>query len=125
MPNHQLARKILDAIDQHPDNFDMADWFTRYDGNVTLRPTEDVVSCNTTLCVAGWAAHLSGYTLINRMVDDADGQPETEIIASKDGIERDLPAVALELLGLESNALFYTDEDGAREWLGNIAARSN
>lgn len=124
MPNAELARKILDRIDQQPDNFDMSDWFRRSGGNVTLRPTEEV-DCGTTMCLAGWAAHLSGYTLISRTVDHADGGLETLVIASKDGVERGLTGVAMKLLGINDDLPFHDDEDGAREWLGNTAARSH
>lgn len=117
-----LAQKILDNIAKHPDSFDMDNWFKRDDEREVLRATEEI-TCGTTLCVAGWAGHLSGYTLSHHL-DDTGDVPRMLALASKDGVGRPLTAVAMKLLGLSNDSLFHTDEDGAREWLGNIAARS-
>lgn len=46
MRNQELFNKIADQIEAHPESHDQLDW-----GN----------SCGTEHCIAGWAAHLSGW----------------------------------------------------------------
>jgi hypothetical protein len=46
MPNAELAYRVLDHIDAHPESWDQTQWV-----------------CGTTACFAGWALRLSGYEL--------------------------------------------------------------
>lgn len=47
MPNAELAYKVLDHIDAHPESWDQANWITLTD-------------CGTAACFAGWTCLLSG-----------------------------------------------------------------
>lgn len=104
-----MARRILDAIETYPDSFDMDNWYFNIGGN-PLRP-DQAPSCGTTLCVAGWAAHLSGWTLSN-------GE------AIKNGEKRYISDVGAEALGLDDEAsvnLFFGSDSAAREILEEMA----
>lgn len=46
MPNAELAYRVLDHIDAHPESWDQETWY-----------------CETSACFAGWAALLSGLEL--------------------------------------------------------------
>ncbi|KOT51163.1 MULTISPECIES: hypothetical protein [Streptomyces] len=63
-PNADLAARIRTEITERPEHHDQHYWFEGVD---TLLPTDDLLDgaleCGTTLCVAGYAAHLSGYAL--------------------------------------------------------------
>ncbi|MEU1827179.1 hypothetical protein ABZ502_32725 [Streptomyces abikoensis] len=98
MPNATLARYILDSILTHPDQYDQSAWFT---SDHLLTPDAEP-ECGTTLCVAGWAAHLSGYTLVH------DGWPT----AIKDGehVSVDRAAeLALNISPYDAAVLFHGD----------------
>ncbi|MER6409359.1 hypothetical protein ABT269_39235 [Streptomyces viridosporus] len=64
MPSAELAARILRALTDHPDHYDQTNWLQGVD---VLQPTDTLtdgaLDCGTTLCVAGFAAHLTGYTL--------------------------------------------------------------
>lgn len=108
MANAELAGRILDAIESNPDAFDMDQWHS----GPTLSP-EAEPECGTTLCVAGWAAHLSGWTL--------DGSN-----ASKGDEWAKVSRVACDALGLTVEAgadLFYAGEDYALNTLREMAGR--
>lgn len=101
-----LARRILDAIEQYPEAFDMDSWH----GGRPIGP-DDAPACGTTMCVAGWAAHLEGWTL-------------NGIDAGKDGVWRnadDVAAVALGLDDASADLLFYSTAERAREMLEEMA----
>ncbi|MFJ6841387.1 hypothetical protein ACIQRE_01810 [Streptomyces griseoluteus] len=57
-----VATAVLDAIEQNPKAFDMATW-VHLSAQPALKP-EDTPECGTTMCIAGWAAHLTGWTLL-------------------------------------------------------------
>ncbi|MEU1465285.1 hypothetical protein ABZ467_32380 [Streptomyces sp. NPDC005727] len=65
MSNADLAARILRAITDQPTHYDQSSWL---EGVEVLRPTDTLdagaLDCGTTLCVAGFAAHLTGYTLL-------------------------------------------------------------
>jgi hypothetical protein len=52
VPNAELAYKVLDHIDAHPEQWRQQDWISRPDG----------ADCGTAACFAGWACLLSGDT---------------------------------------------------------------
>lgn len=102
MPNAQLAQQILEQIAANPDSFDMGTWNTGEDAI----PGEPI-ACGTTLCVAGWAAYLTGWHVFGGS-------------AFKDGIHQSVEYVALKALDLPDVFLFYTSEDVATEMLQQI-----
>ncbi|TLS46019.1 hypothetical protein FE633_10710 [Streptomyces montanus] len=59
MPDAELAARIRTEITRHPRHHDQHAWLA---GTRLLRP-DQAPDCGTTLCVAGWTAHLTGYTL--------------------------------------------------------------
>ncbi|MGP3953470.1 hypothetical protein [Streptomyces sp. 7N604] len=65
MPNAELAARILHEITERPQHHDQSYWI---DGVDVLLPTDDLTTgtldCGTTLCVAGFAAHLTDYTVV-------------------------------------------------------------
>ena len=64
--NVALARKVLEHIEAHPEEFDMDQWgIKRSDGKPMERVINEddeeraaVVTCNTSACLAGWAVTL-------------------------------------------------------------------
>ncbi|MEV7422845.1 hypothetical protein [Streptomyces sp. NPDC091212] len=116
-----LAGAILDHITARPNAFAMSSWiFIPECGR--LDPTDEP-DCGTTMCVAGWAAHLTGWTLV-----DAD-EPETEFpegeststYAEKDGIRMLVEDVARAALG--NDVSFYGSGPEALEQLRRLAGR--
>lgn len=67
MPNAELAYKILDQIDAHPEQWVQNHWMT-------------TTECGTAYCFAGWAVNLSGGTLQEDVynVIVASGPPEID-----------------------------------------------
>lgn len=128
LPAPRLAQLILDNVTQAPEHFEMADWF---DGPVNkIRPGDDL--CGTTMCVAGWAAHLTGWTLIDNIVGvevtrqwNGHGITEcTSVYAEKDGMRRTIADVAADALDLGSDyGLFHGTADDALACLAEIARR--
>lgn len=76
MPNAELAYRVLDHINAHPESWDQNVW-------VAQRP-----ECGTAACFAGWACLLSG--------DQPAGIPD-----ETGEIERYIPHRAGTLLGIE------------------------
>lgn len=62
MPNAELAYRVLDHIDAHPESWDQNIWVAR-------RP-----ECGTAACFAGWACLLSGDQPAGPL--DADNEVE-------------------------------------------------
>lgn len=130
----EVASAILDAIESHPTAFFMGDW-VRLAADAPLPPYV-APPCGTTLCAAGWAAHLTGWTLV--VLDDdqdlaevtvthADGS-ETGGFASryaeKNGEKREICQVAAAALGFgPTGGFWYADEDSALVRLREIAGR--
>lgn len=111
-----LAQQILDEITARPEAFDMENW--HYDGVAgndgepnPLFP--DVApACGTTLCVAGWAAHLTGWTVRGGTAVRGDEVSFVDAVAE----------AALELEEYESNYLFYASPGRAVERLRELAS---
>ncbi|MER6853775.1 hypothetical protein AB0A81_38750 [Streptomyces flaveolus] len=64
MPNADLAARIRTHIAEYPEHHDQEAWLSGAD---VLHPEDDLNSpdhCGTTLCVAGYAVHLTGHTLL-------------------------------------------------------------
>lgn len=126
-----VAADVLDAIEQHPQAFDMNSWVESND-EIALPPAA-APQCGTTLCAAGWAAHVTGWTLVNqdRPVQvgrvDENGTPGTAwatCFAEKGDERRFIGDVAAEALGLEGGQTFwYSDANDALLRLRRIAGR--
>jgi hypothetical protein len=70
-PNAALAAEIRIAILEHPEHHDQQFYI---DGVDLLTPGDSLAEgtrpgCGTTLCVAGFAAHLTGYTIVRLSTD--------------------------------------------------------
>lgn len=104
------ARRVLEAIEIHKDNFDMYHWVF-FEGELdALEPNADP-ECGTTLCVAGWAAHLDGWRI-----------RRSDSLAEKNGIVRPIANVGLQFLGLKSDDIFFdSDEEVAKTFLRELA----
>lgn len=95
MANRELAQKILDQVENKPHTHNQRFWFRKDrtgEDSYTLMPY-DSVECGTTLCVAGWAAHMNGYLLTHY-------QGGVTIASLPLGPQRQVPDVGRELLGL-------------------------
>lgn len=124
----EVAGAVLDGIGADPEAFAMESWVDLY-GAASLPPDGDV--CGTTMCAAGWAAHVTGWTLVvswdavpvvDRWGED-DG--ESSVYAEKDGVRRHIDDVAEEVLDLKGNETFWiASEEDAIERLREIAGRS-
>ncbi|WPH58186.1 hypothetical protein SEA_LUCKYSOCKE_172 [Streptomyces phage LuckySocke] len=142
--NTELAGNIRTVIDMIPNMHDQGHWFYVYETYKDKLTPEDVhvvellaeakdaeekgvsysefeptVSCPATLCVAGWACIMNGYTLVE---DDS----ECETFAEKDGVRTKVLEKGAELLGLDSdvaNWLFCdTDDEAALDALDDLSA---
>ncbi|MFE7077117.1 hypothetical protein ACFU96_44235 [Streptomyces sp. NPDC057620] len=128
-----VAAAVLDAIEANPDAFSMSDW-CRLPGNVPL-PPHVIPPRGAALCVAAWAAHLTGWTLVEsanlvkvtvRLAEGQDVQGHAFAYAHKGGEDREIASVADVALGLEpGHRLWVTtsDPDAAFECLRQIAGR--
>lgn len=139
--NAELADKIRTIIGMRPGVHDQGNWFYVYEGTADKLSPEDVhvvellaeakeneekgvsyadfeptVSCEATLCVAGWACILEGYTLTE---DDNE-----YIVAEKDGVQTRVQEKGAELLGLDREVADWlfcsTDDDMAIEALDDM-----
>jgi hypothetical protein len=97
----ELAGRILDAIEANPGAFDMDAWY-RNPARAELLPDAEP-ACGTTMCIAGWAAHLTGWTL---------GRYSR---ASKGGVGRFIENVAADALG-------FTESDSSTVSLFHMPA---
>lgn len=111
-PNAELAYKVLDYIEAHPEQHDQDEFLHAsreldelFDRREFVPVTTDVViqHCGTTACFAGWTALLSGKTL------HASGN-----VRDDDGRTIDIERAAADLLGIDQEAacdLFYGADD--------------
>ncbi|MCZ1012358.1 hypothetical protein [Streptomyces lydicus] len=100
-PTAELAARIITAIEKRPATHDQSDWMA----GATRLTADEEVGCGTTLCVAGYAAHLTGYTL-----ELASGV----VRASKNGLTDYVDHVARTELGItadDAEDLFYGELD--------------
>ncbi len=133
----ELAATIEKIVTMLPDNHDQGFWFFTYDvadNRQTVDPESiqlvqildaveageekaKEVTCNTTLCSAGWAVMLNGYTLARNQWGDEH--------AYKDGEEFDIATLARDLLDIDTrtaDVLFDgdTSNEDAAEIMGYI-----
>lgn len=130
-----VAAAVLDAIEADPRGFGMGCWWSyQYWGEtLKLHPGGDL--CGSTLCAAGWTAHVTGWTLVActkpvevQARNDDDGTPRTvnsNLYATKGGRRRLISAVAADSLGLSPEETFwYSDDEEALARLREIAGRT-
>lgn len=106
-PNAELAYRVLDHIDAHPEQWNQRWWFTQ-------------LECGTAACFAGWACILSGD---QPRVTDADDEGEFSTVIRPDGLLDNVEDRAEALLGLDdrrSSMLFFALN--SREDLGQYVA---
>lgn len=113
-----VARQVLTAALASPYAFNMASWYLpagtdpERDTYPELAPGAEP-DCGTTMCAAGWAAHLNGWTL-------------AKWHARKDGHTESIERVGTRLLGLtddQARVLFHASEPAALVLLEEIADR--
>lgn len=117
MANTELAKKIMRAITEKPDQWDQHRWAA-----IQPEPNVEIVdgTCGTTMCLAGWACFLSGEK-INWRTAEAEG---SQLVAHHLENGRSIEDRAVELLDIDwddANALFYAyDEDTAKDHLQQV-----
>ncbi|MGK5697757.1 hypothetical protein ACSNOJ_33540 [Streptomyces sp. URMC 128] len=128
-----VASAVLDAIEAQPDVFNMDHWAWLPVG-IRL-PPEEAPACGSKLCAAGWAAHVTGWTLVSLPTqeqaevtgvnDDGDEYEEFTSVYAERGEERRLICdVAAKALGLKpSETFWYVDAPTALKRLREIAGR--
>lgn len=95
MANRELAQHILNQLEEKPYAHNQRWWFHKNrssEATSVLMPGERV-ECGTTLCVAGWAAYISGY-----MLTSYEGGITTATLPF--GPQRQVPDIGRELLDL-------------------------
>lgn len=119
----EIAGVVLDEIEAKPESFNMQYWVAlRSDGR--LAPDE-APACGTSMCVAGWVAHVTGWTLVFDLDDDPGWDDEDVMRAEKDGRREEICEVARLALGLEEFETFwYSPETEALRRLREIAGRA-
>lgn len=112
----EVAQAVLAGIEGERGAFSMNDWisFAGLSGRYVLRPEDNPMECGTTLCAAGWACHVTGWTIrsFERLTRGRSARGYT------------MSRVAAEALGLteaEANYLFYCSEERAIQLLTKIA----
>lgn len=107
----EVASAVLEAIEKQPHTLSMGEWY--YHPDRTALPPSDEPDCGTAMCVAGWAAHVTGWTLVG------------DHHATKDGRTRTIEFVGTAVLGLddETNGLFWFKDEEALAKLREIAGR--
>lgn len=111
-----MAEKILTSIEANHKWFNM-DEFVYFDDDAQIvTPNEPI--CGTTLCVAGFAAYLSGWTT------SRTGSSRIGSYCVKGALEDRISNVASEALdiGIVGPELYFTNEDIALAVLKRMAA---
>lgn len=113
----QVAKAMLAVIEAKRDVFEMGAWVQFPGGEnqskTGLFPEQDLSECGTTLCAAGLAAYVTGWTIYSfgRLYRDGEHGSSIEKVAIK----------ALGLGFYEAGELFYTTPEHALRLLENIA----
>lgn len=117
----EVAAAVLAGIADAPESFDMDYWMCGYGGwGDAIEPGDSL--CGTTLCAAGWAAHVTGWTLVVaeqrvRIISrDGNGRTRecwTRMYAEKGGERRTIGEVGRDALGLTDGETFWYEG----EWI--------
>lgn len=102
-PNTELAYRVLDHIDAHPELWRQSSWL-------------DESECGTTACFAGWAVLLSGCKVSeDEYCDNVVHEGPAEVVGMS------IPRAADTLLGIDPDTLPVDPYDGlnTREELGS------
>jgi hypothetical protein len=102
-PNAELAYRVLDHIDAHPETWMQDRWWVR-DAEIWIEG-KDEPDCGTAGCFAGWACTLSGET---------PRKTPYKVVAGPDDLE--VPERAAQLLG-------FADWDALDYYHGEVADR--
>jgi hypothetical protein len=112
----EVAAAVLDEIENYPGAFDMNEW-VRLD--IPRLAPDQRPTCGTALCAAGWAAHVTGWTIVDLPGGETVDIPTTTagseftetvgVYAEKNGDKRLIWDVAREALGLEERQTFWYD----------------
>lgn len=117
----EVAAAVLDAIEREPESFNMASWFW-LGGREALAPRDNV--CGTTMCAAGWAAHVTGWALLAECCDESPDCEHEAPMAKRGDEMGSVDLVGAEALGLNPfETFFYEDADTAIQRLREIAGR--
>jgi hypothetical protein len=114
----EVAQAILNLINEFPERFDMCSWADTPDGEaIAPGSLGEERDCGTTLCAAGWAAYVTGWTLT------ADPTGSTGMMYARKGdVVLTVDEVAARALGLsKDNVFWYVSETTALERLTEIA----
>lgn len=106
-----VAAAVLEKIDANRKAFNMRYWASDY-----VKGDCDTNLCGTTMCVAGWVAHVLGYTILG--VSGTAFKPGEELK------KRHVDAIAqeaLELTNAQAYCLFYASAETALRILHDLA----
>lgn len=129
MPNQEVARRTVELIKNHEDQFNMSWWVSELLVGDVLKLDEGHPTCGTTMCAAGWAVLAAGYTIEKRddnelyVSDSATGET-FEPFRGNTLSSTDWVTAGASVLGIsrdEANVLFFLGEDTALEVLEMIA----
>jgi hypothetical protein len=96
----EVAAAALGAICASPQTLDMLEWST-----TDLAPEQDPAACGTRLCLAGWVAHLLGYS-----IEGETGEIPCNAMGVSDHVFH-VAMLALELTRDQALRLFHTAEE--------------
>lgn len=115
-PNTDLAYRVLDHIDAHPEQWDQGFW---WDDKAEIWTDGGRPSCGSAGCFAGWAVALSG----GKMEPDRAGGPP--IVSGLEDIQDGLPVseAAADLLNVDPWTHGPEGEDGERYLFGGSNTR--
>ena len=130
MEPNEVAAAVLKIIELERGVFDMQAWFEKLDEDgsmlpATVEPGQSL--CGTTVCAAGGAAYVAGWTLRydsgGATIEDRHGNKKyTTVWAEKDGARKLIHEVGTEALGLAPyETFFYEDDETAVNELKRIA----
>ncbi len=110
-PNAELAYRVLDQIDQHPESWNQGEWYRKE-------------ACGTVACFAGWAVEFNNYDIaLSEEQPALSGRPAHRYGRFVHGIAgrrtfRDVAAEVLGITDLDADDLF--DATNTREELGEL-----
>jgi hypothetical protein len=89
MPNAELAYRVLDHIDAHPESWVQSSWL-------------HAGSCGTAGCFAGWATQLAGMTAVFEDVPGFSGVRYFQYVVPAEGGPTSVSEAAEQVLGIHT-----------------------